>query len=396
MAEYAQTARPSPRRTTASPRATARHQTPSLERRPANTGLDALHDAANGSPQVQAIAQLQRALNLRSRGTQLGGLAIQRKITVDKKTYDKDDKELLKLISRQVEGQLGTWHTRTTINKKEAAEAVGNLKGKNLEKAIAELFANKYDDGRAFTDIDDLRRQTEQDVILGIVGLPALQGTEQQLDQYHQTSAKAKRGPGAERRDFRIYRCMKREYWNAYQESGDVKDILHGHGGALGQALDYFRKSVADKKTLDDVLVEFRFPDVSESQMVDPAEIGLGGEGKGPKGGKLGGKSEQSDIFGPLAEIFSINLGASKDLIAGKKPEVRAIAFSKDKNPGEDQAKAGAKGGTAPSGPLTAIDVMVLLKRQQPGNTKDLTYEDWPLYYEFKEQHPELKYADEL
>jgi hypothetical protein len=34
---------------------------------------------------------------------------------------------------------------------------------------------------------------------------------------------------------------MKREYWNAYQESGDVKDILHGHGGALGQALDYFR-----------------------------------------------------------------------------------------------------------------------------------------------------------
>ena len=80
-------------------------------------------------------------------------------------------------------------------------------------------------------------RQTEQDIILGVVGLPALQGTEQQLDQYHQSSAKGPRGPGAGRHPFRIYRCMKRQYWDAYQKSGNVKDILHGHGGGLGQAL---------------------------------------------------------------------------------------------------------------------------------------------------------------
>lgn len=421
MTDYAQTTPEPQHATAASRRTTARQATLSPAGHLADDDLEAQTAAMNGTPQAQTIAQLQRALNQSPRAVQLARMsavlqkrsgsfataqppplesarpaaAIQRKITVGKDTYEKDDKKLLALIAGQVKGQLSTWADRTTINNKDVSEPLAKLKELSaLTTAVGDLFADKYDEGRIFTDIDDLRRQTEQDIILGVVGLPALQGTEQQLDQYHQSSAKGPRGPGAGRHPFRIYRCMKRQYWDAYQKSGNVKDILHGHGGGLGQALDYFRKSVADKKTLDDVLVEFRFPELSEAQMIDPEEIGKGGEGKAPKGGKLGGKSEKNDIFAPVAAIYSVNLQASKDLIASKKPEVKALAFSRDDNPGEAQAAAAAVGRTdAPAGPLSPTDVMVRLKRRKPGDLAKLSGQDWIEHGKFTEEHPEFEYS---
>lgn len=39
---------------------------------------------------------------------------------------------------------------------------------------------------------------------------------------------------------------------------------------------------------------------------------------------------------------------------------------------------------------------MVVLKRRPQGDKKDLTHEDWPLYYQYKDEHPDLKYADDV
>lgn len=354
----------------------------------------ALREEVLAQPAALGVAASPRLASQRRQMKRLFGGLVQLKVQVGATLHEKNDAKLIQALVKAVQAQFSTWAQRSGVKDEGVLKAIHALKGKALEAAIGKLLADVYDEGRPFADFDDLRRQCEQDLALGALGLPALQGTEQQLDQYLQPGAKAKRGVGADKKGFRIYRCMKREYWQAYEKSGQVKDILHGHGGALGQALDYFRKSVEDKK-LDDVLVEFRFPEQSESQLVDPDEIEKGGEGRGSKGGKMGGKSEQNDAIGKLGDIYSINLKANAELITKLKPEVKAMAFSRDEQPGKEQADRAKRGPAASTGPLTPIDVMVRLKRATQGALYILNHEDWVAYAQFKDEHPDLSYADD-
>jgi hypothetical protein len=244
--------------------------------------------------------------------------------------------------------------------------------------------------------MDDLCRQAEQDVMLFLLDLQEFEGTPHQLDQYSFNKT-GKAGAGNKRASFRIYRTMPVKVWNAYEKSGQVGDILYGHGGALGQALHYFQKSKAAK--FDDVLVEFSFTGRSEEQSVDYKEIGKGDEGKGSKGGKMGGKSEQNDMLG-VQNIFSIHLSKNKDLITKLAPEVRAVEFAIPRDKKEASSNKPEKDKTDSSGDessddqeLSPIDVMIKLGRKKAGTLNVMNDDDWEPYYTYKEEHPEYKYS---
>ena len=174
---------------------------------------------------------------------------------------------------------------------------------------------------------------------------------------------------------------------------------MHGHGGVLGQALHYFQKSKANPM-MDDVLVEFSFTGSSEEKMVDYGEISKGGEGNKSKGKKLGGKSEQNDVF-DMVNIFSVDLGKNKELIASLKPDVRAVSFSKPER--NTVASTGESGGEksksekgeldGPQGALGPIEVMVMLGRMKANALNIMGPEDWNVYYDFKEKNPDYEYS---
>ncbi|MBI1299713.1 hypothetical protein GC175_32715 [bacterium] len=332
--------------------------------------------------------------------TAIPGLVIQRDITVGGKAYKVDAKEIVDPTVKRVQGQLTTWGSRTGSNKlpKELTTKLKKLKGTAIQDEVIRLL-KKYDN-RTFVDIDDLGRQAEQDVMLGFLDLSEFEGIPQQLDQYTYNTKTSKAGPGSKKASFRIYRTMPVKYWEEYaKDKSDVIKLLHGHGGALGQALHYFQKSKANPM-MDDVLVEFSFSGSSEEKMVDYGEISKGGEGNKSKGKKLGGKSEQNDVF-DMMNIFSVDLGKNKELIASLKPEVRAVSFSKPER--NKVASTGESGGEksksevgeldGPQGALGPIDVMVMLGRMNADALNIMGPEDWNVYYDFKEKNPEYEYS---
>lgn len=324
-----------------------------LDNRPETVSQRKLHEIAHKSPQVSQLRVFQGMANGNLYSKQVNQYqtltennsisqqtsmqkketkgVVQRLIKVGEKDHEVNAGDIVNPTVDRVWGQLTTWMTRSKANKpsKELEKKVKNiLKDKSkasVKVEVARLFSDIYDE-RSFVDIDDLGRQAEQDVMLKLLGLESLEGTEQQLDQF--TFSKGSAGAGSTKKSFRVYRTMKFEFWNEYENSGDVKTILHGHGGALGQALHYFQKSIGN---LDDVLVEFAFNDLSESQAVDYNEISKGGEGKGSKGGKLGAKSEKNDVFA-VNNIFSVDLGKNKVLIDKLKPTVKAIKYAIPEN----------------------------------------------------------------
>jgi hypothetical protein len=314
---------------------------------------------------------------------------IQRDITVGGTPYKPDAVGIVDPTVVRVSGQLSTWGKRTGGGKldKKTAKAVKNFRSKRaqVEQEVRRLFRDRYDN-REFEDINDLGRQVEQDIMLGFLGLSEFEGIPQQLDQFT-IDRTDRRGPGSRKTPFRIYRTMPVGVWNTYWQDRDIKNLLRGHGGALGQALHYFKKSKNTRR--DDVLVEFSFSGHSEEQLVDYNEIALGGEGKRSKGGKLGGKSEQNDVF-DVTNIFSIDLGKNKDLIASLNPDVRAVEFA---NP--DHKKEGKEGESkAPRESLSPVGVMVKLGRVAPGSLYIMSEDDWPLYEQFKRDHPEYDYSE--
>lgn len=259
----------------------------------------------------------------------VSGAVVQRDILVGdvwKKQYDDA------LVSEQVvkvKPYIVQWSQLDTIfdggtktKTSKAKEAyLNNAQQLGLENDIRVLL-RKYVGKNSFENDEDLARQLIQDVKLKLLGMESILGTSQRDGQFSAKDDDSEVGRTGKSKTLRIYRTMKAEHWNNYKKSGDVKDILWGHGGSLGQALHYFLKSKQDK--LPDVLVEFEFSGKAES-LVDYKNIGSGGEGKEPKEGKLTGKKEQNDVMDLDQEIFSINLGKSKDLIAKLNPKVNLL-----------------------------------------------------------------------
>lgn len=264
-------------------------------------------------------------------------LVIQREITVANEQHATDDENILNPTLERVRGQLTTWETRSTSRKvklpkplvswlKRLSKDQGLKKTEwtTLKDEVQRLFRETYD-GKEYVDLEDLGRQAEQDIMLWLLELPELQGLPQQLDQFLRIG-----GAGKTKPPFRIYRTEHVSRWKEYQKGDDIETLCIGHGGSLGQALNYFRKS--KNEGLNDVLLEFSFEGRSEQNIMDYEEIGLGAEGKGSKGGKMGGKSEKNDVFAPLNDVFSISLNKNKDLIKKAAPTVRAIEYAVEQN----------------------------------------------------------------
>lgn len=236
---------------------------------------------------------------------------IQRDILVGdtwKKPYNDT---LVETVYNWVRPSLRHWLDDKEIKKKHIAAPQGEA----LENRIRALL-RKYSDKKSFENDTDLARQTLQDLKLELLNMPGLVGINHHDGQFSQTDDLSKN------KTLRIYRTMPLKDWTKFNETKDFGDILFGHGGSLGQALHYYSKSKAEGK--DDALVEFAFTGKSQDLM-DHTNVEKGGEGGGPAGNKLTGKSEKNDLMAKDANIFSVNLKKSKDRIRALNPKVTLI-----------------------------------------------------------------------
>lgn len=263
---------------------------------------------------------------------------IQRQIIVNDVEVHLD--EILDTMVKNTKAHIHTWLTscgmtatlkRSKDLKEEVTATESNAKAtsylnNNLNNHISSLLA-KYDtENRTFNNNAHLESQLIQDVKLSILRLDDFVGIDHHAGQFSlkDTSGRDK--------SLRIYRTTTRDDWNAYLKSKKIEGLLHGHGGSLGQALDYFYKSKTDDsgKYYDNVIFELTFTQ-SASSAIDYTKISKGGQGEGPYGGKLTGKHENNDIF-KENEVFSVNLAACRDLILSKSPTIRRV----DEMKGED------------------------------------------------------------
>jgi len=303
---------------------------------------DQKRNSTNGSlhftdnrPEVATQRKLQQVINKNthaslnpvksslSAGYQLKSV-FQRKILIDGEWIKHYDDTLVGEQYNEVKPYINQWpeldniFTGTQTQKKNAKE---NYLNNTLENDIRAML-RKYNEKKSFGKEKDLTRQLIQDVKLKLLGMDNVIGVDQTDGQFSEKADDANVGRTGKTKKLRIYRTMRAEDWENYQGSKDPKDILRGHGGSLGQAMHYFVKSKKDN--LDDVLVEFEFPRTGQS-LVDYNRIKKGGEGDGPHGGKLTGKNEKNDIMDLDEDIFSINLGKSKELIAELNPKITMI-----------------------------------------------------------------------
>jgi hypothetical protein len=262
---------------------------------------------------------------------QQNGQIIQRSIVIGNARKKQYDEGLIGTIYGLVKPYISQWPklegvfqrptrqaTQTAITHYLDQDGEGVVGLKNDVRAML----RKYSDKKSFDSNEDLARQVTQDVKLKLLGLHNVVGVDQQDGQFSQTADSAAVGRTGKTKTLRIYRTMSAANWDNYSRTHDLADLLFGHGGSLGQALHYF--SMSKRDNIDDVLVEFKF-DNTAANLVDYTEISRGGEGAGPKNGKLTGKSEQNDIFALDQSIFSVNLHKSKDRIKQLNPQVKVI-----------------------------------------------------------------------
>ncbi|MFM2485204.1 hypothetical protein [Celerinatantimonas yamalensis] len=244
----------------------------------------------------------------------------QRKVIVN--DTEKDIDAILDDVVAKTQGRIQGW----LVSYMTAVKATKYLND-NLRGHISSLLV-KYDtENRSFEDGSHLDSQVIQDVKLVILRLDNIVGIDHHDGQFSRTNTS---GGG---KALRIYRTTTRTDWNTYLQTGSVAGLLHGHGGALGQALDYFYKSKnkgVNGPLYDNVIFEIKFTKQALNA-IDYNEISSGGEGGGPKGGKLTGKREQNDILGE-ENSFSVNLRACSDLIMSMNPTIRRV----DEMKGED------------------------------------------------------------
>lgn len=209
---------------------------------------------------------------------------------------------------------------REEINATESASKATKYLEKHLPTHIDELLS-KYDlDHVNFDNLGEVRRQLVQDVKLRFLKLDNMVGVKQNAGQFSTSDDSGRDKP------LRIYRTTTRGDWNNYLQTRNVNDLLHGHGGSFGQALDYYYKSKNAAKTsplFDNIIFELQFKNTARNA-IDYGEITKGGEGGGPKGEKLTGKSEKNDIF-KEANVFSVNLAACSQRIIAMDPVVSRV-----------------------------------------------------------------------
>jgi hypothetical protein len=250
---------------------------------------------------------------------------IQRKILVGSNWVVHYDDNVVAQIYSDVRPYIAQWDQMKVIFKKmkktETDQAIKDYLDQELENNIRALL-RKYNENKAFIDDADLIRQVVQDIKLKLLGLENIVGIDNLDGQFSEKADDSNVGRRGKSKKLKIYRTMKMEDWERYKLSNDPKDILHGHGGSLGQALHYFIKSKSEN--LDDVLVEFEFSQ-NAANLIDYTKIQKGGEGKGPKDNKLTGKSEKNDVMALDADIFSVNLSKSHDLITELNPKITLI-----------------------------------------------------------------------
>ncbi|WGH75719.1 hypothetical protein P8625_00725 [Tenacibaculum tangerinum] len=299
----------------------------------------------------------------------IGTRVSQRKIIVNDTEVNKD--AILDDLVSNTAGRVHTWLTSngmTSILKRnsqdvkaEITATESNSKARkyleaNLRNQINSILAKYNSDDRTFEDNNHFESQLIQDVKLSILRLNDIVGIDHHNGQFSRTDQSG-RGKA-----LRIYRTTKRADWNTYLQSRSLAGLLHGHGGSLGQALDYFYKSKnpnnknASNPFYDNVIFELKFTK-DASNAINYDEISSGGEGGGPRSDKLTGKKEQNDILGE-ADSFSVNLGACRDLIVSMDPVVRRV----DEMKGEDTQyskrlmELGLKHGQYPPTNLTEME----------------------------------------
>jgi len=299
----------------------------SLEREADIMGASALQQAAN-----RTQISLKETTLLKS--------VFQRQLIVGDKSLDKH--AILDGVISETRGRIHGWLTNTdgmkaTMNrnkdlKMEATATESAIKGHNyldlhLPQYMSTLL-NRYDtENRVFANKDEFERQVVQDVKLSILRLDQIVGIDHHDGQFSQSD---RSGGG---KPLRIYRTTTREDWNNYLHKNNIVELLHGHGGSLGQALDYFYKSKTsneDGPWYDNVIFEILLNRTADNA-IDYNGIISGGEGVGPAGGKLTGKREQNDLLGEN-HVFSVNLTASRELLMSMNPRIKRV----DEMKGED------------------------------------------------------------
>lgn len=256
---------------------------------------------------------------------------IQREILSGDEKYKPYDEKRIEEIYDLARPYINQWRKMKTIFNEKSESVNRTAKNNYLDqdeesadglKNDVRAMLRKYNAIKAFDDNKDLARQVVQDVKLKLLGMKNVIGVDHQDGQFSKTDDDRNKGRTGKTKTLRIYRTMSATDWDNYNKSKDLGDILRGHGASLGQAMHYFAKSKHEEK--DDVLVEFKFSKTAQNLM-DYTQISAGAEGKAPRNNKLTGKSEQNDIMALDTSIFSVNLGASKNLIKQLNPQVKLI-----------------------------------------------------------------------
>lgn len=158
------------------------------------------------------------------------------------------------------------------------------------------------------TDFNSLIHQVSQDINLLWGGDHTIAGTPHQHSDYAVDAAK--RHPGqVGNPDMRIYRSMPKFAWEAAS--------LQGHGGSLGEAMNYFRQGKRDTETHPThiyYLVEFTLPGKKLDDMV--GGITGGSEGTSSNPTKFGGKNESTSEFGMNSGFFSVDMAHADDILS--------------------------------------------------------------------------------
>lgn len=158
------------------------------------------------------------------------------------------------------------------------------------------------------TDSVSLIHQVSQDINLLWGDDVTIVGTPHQHSDYAIDATR--RHPGqVGNPDMRIYRSMPKFAWDAAS--------LRGHGGSLGEAMNYFRQGKRDTHTHPThiyYLVEFTLPGKKLNDMV--GGITGGSEGTPSTPTKFGGKNESTSEFGMGSGFFSVDMAHADDILS--------------------------------------------------------------------------------
>ncbi|MDU8498232.1 DUF4157 domain-containing protein [Pseudomonas syringae] len=301
-----------------------------LEREADVMGHQALQHEVHfkGTPALLPGAQTYRAQRPLPSSIQLKSV-IQKQIKIG--SVEKATADLLAVQLTEVKSYIRFWLDKDHVLTKPTNSAKNKLRDDYFKQSypqdVVELLAHYEDRHKEFSSPAELTRQLVQDIKLRLLGLPKVVGVDHREGQFfNKEPMNVLSGLTGKDKSLRIYRTMLASVWDEVRKD-DVKALMAGHGGSLGQALHYFLKAKNNKGNdrKDVVLIEIAF-DGKASDLVDFDRIASGGEGGGPHDKKMTGKKEANDIMvGTDVKLFSINLEKHKDHIADLQPKITVL-----------------------------------------------------------------------